>query len=345
MMHRLLLLLFFLPLISLQASAPMTWRGLMIDSGRQYQTVECIEALLDSMAVRGMNTFHWHLTENDGWRMAVRFAPRLTSVGAYVADGPEQQGFYTRRQMKHIVRYARRRGITVVPEIDLPGHSASLISAYPEFGCSKDVVCPANPDLLPFLKRVLDEVCDIFPSPYIHLGGDEVNHSAWRECEACQHLMQEKGISDEASLQVWFERQLVDHLARRHRTAILWEDVLYETSAPLPPNLVVQWWNYRSKGELGLREALRRNIPVIMSSNYYCYLNFPETPWGGYGRERTCTAENILSNPSYKLYDPQNQLILGMEACLWTDYNLTQNLLGERLFPRLDILAKQMREP
>ena len=157
--------------------------------------------------------------------------------------------------------------------------------------------------------------------------------------------MQEKGISDEASLQVWFERQLVDHLARRHRTAILWEDVLYETSAPLPPNLVVQWWNYRSKGELGLREALRRNIPVIMSSNYYCYLNFPETPWGGYGRERTCTAENIRSNPSYKLYDPQNQLILGMEACLWTDYNLTQNLLGERLFPRLDILAKQMREP
>lgn len=345
MFHRLLLLFLFLPFLSLRATTPMTWRGLMLDSGRQYQTVECIEALLDSMAVRGMNTFHWHLTENDGWRMDVRCAPRLTSVGAYVADGPEQQGFYTRREIKHIVRYARRRGITVVPEIDLPGHSAALISAYPEFGCSKDVVCPAHPKLLPFLKRVLDEVCDVFPSPYIHLGGDEVNHTAWRECEACQRLMHEKGISDEASLQVWFERQLVEHLARRNRTAILWEDVLYETSAPLPENLVVQWWNYRSKGELGLREALRRGIPVIMSSNYYCYLNFPETPWGGYGPERTCTEENILGNPSYRLYDPQNPLILGMEACLWTDYNLTQNLLDERLFPRLDILAKQMREP
>lgn len=345
MSRRIALFLLLFPFLALRANTPMAWRGLMLDSGRQYQTVGCIEALLDSMAVRGMNVFHWHLTENDGWRMALRCAPRLTSVGAYVANGPEQQGFYTRREMRHIVRYARKRGITVVPEIDLPGHSAALISAYPEFGCSKDVICPAHPQLLPFLERVLDEVCDVFPSPYIHLGGDEVNHAAWRECDACQCLMKEKGISDEVSLQVWFERQLVEHLARRHRTAILWEDVLYETSAPLPENLVVQWWNYRTKGELGLREALRRGIPVIMSSNYYCYLNFPETPWGGYGPERTCSAENIRNNPSYLLYDAQNPLVMGMEACLWTDYNLTQDLLGERLFPRLDILARQMLEP
>lgn len=345
MTRRFLLFLMLLPLLSLRANTPMAWRGLMLDSGRQYQTVECIETLLDSMAVRGMNVFHWHLTENDGWRMALRCAPRLTSVGAYVADGPEQHGFYTRREMKHIVRYARKRGITVVPEIDLPGHSAAFISAYPEFGCSKDVVCPAQPELLPFLERILDEVCDVFPSPCIHLGGDEVNHAAWRECAACQRLMKDEGIGDEASLQVWFERRLIDHLARRQRKAILWEDVLYETTAPLPKNLVVQWWNYRTKGELGLREALRRGIPVIMSSNYYCYLNFPETPWGGYGPERTCTAENIASNPSYLLYDPHNPLIMGMEACLWTDYNLTQDLLAKRLFPRLDILSKQMLAP
>lgn len=346
MRHTVLLLLFAASsLLSLCAARPMAWRGLMLDSGRQYQTVGCIESLLDSMAARGLNTFHWHLTENDGWRMDLKCAPLLTSVGASVANGPEQQGYYTRREMKHIVRYAKKRGINVVPEIDLPGHSAALISAYPDYGCSTDVVCPAHPQLLGFLRRVLDEVCDIFPSRYIHLGGDEVNHKAWHECQACQQLMREQGIDSEASLQVWFERQLVQHLARRHRIAILWEDVLYETDDVLPDNLVVQWWNYRSKGEQGLREALRRGIPVIMSSNYYCYLNFPETPWGGYGPERTCTLADIHRNPSHLLYDPTNPLILGMEACLWTDYHLTQNLLHDRLFPRLDILARQMCEP
>lgn len=335
-------LLHFLSTFSVVAQ-PMSWRGLLLDSGRQYQTVECIEAILDSMAVRNMNVFHWHLTENDGWRMDLKCAQKLSAVGAYVADGEEQQGFYTHKEMKHIVRYAHKRGITVVPEIDLPGHSAALITAYPEFGCSKDVVCPACHDLLPFLKRVLDEVCDIFPSPYIHLGGDEVNHDAWRTCDACQQLMREQGIEDEASLQVWFECQLIEHLAKRDRTAILWEDVLYETQAVLPENLVVQWWNYRSKGERGLREALRRGIPVILSSNYYCYLNFPETPWRDYGPERTFTAEDIRNNPSYRFYDPMNPLILGMEACLWTDYNLTMDLLFKRLFPRLDFLSKQMQ--
>lgn len=344
-MQRLILSLIILVTLPLHATTPMKWRGLMLDSGRQYQSIKTIESILDSMAVRGMNTFHWHLTENDGWRMQLKCAPLLTNVGAFVADGPEQQGFYTRREMKHIVRYARRRGITVVPEIDLPGHSAALISAYPAMGCSSEVVCPANPEILPFLKRILDEVCDIFPSPYIHLGGDEVNHQAWRECEVCQRLMREKSIKDEASLQVWFERQLVEHLAKRRRTAILWEDVLYETEAPLPENLIVQWWNYRSRGELGLRSAIRRGIPVIMSSNYYCYLNFPEEPWGGYGPERTCTNEDVRRNPSYRLYDAQNPLILGMEACLWTDYHLTESMLHDRLFPRLDILARQMLEP
>lgn len=330
--------------LSLHA-APMKWRGLMLDSGRQYQSVGTIESVIDSMAVRGMNTFHWHLTENDGWRMALRCAPRLTEVGAFVAGGAGQQGFYTRRQMKHIVRYARQRGITVVPEIDLPGHSAALIAAYPQYGCSRDVVCPANAELLAFLKGVLDEVCSIFPSPYIHLGGDEVDHAAWRRCPDCQRLMRDLCISDEASLQVWFERQLIDHLKTLRRTAVLWEDVLYETSAPLPDNLIVQWWNYRTRGDLGLREALGRGIPVVLSSNYYCYLNFPETPWAGYGPERTCTIENVRHNPSYEAYDAANPLILGMEACLWTDYNLTEDLLYDRLFPRLDILARQMQSP
>lgn len=323
----------------------MSWRGLMLDSGRQYQSVGYIETLLDAMAERSMNVFHWHLTETDGWRMEISRYPRLTEVGASVADGAEQQGFYTREDMLHIVSYAAERGITVVPEIDLPGHSGALIAAYPDFGCSKEVICPAHPELLAFLKGVIDEMCDIFPSAYVHLGGDEVNQSVWANCEACQQLMKREGIVSEAALQVWFERQLIAYLAEKGRKVILWEDVLYETDEPLPDNVVIQWWNYRSKGELGLREALRRGIPVICSSNYYCYLNFPETPWAGYGKERTCTADDIeLRNPSHLLFDASNPLMLGMEACLWTDYNLTQDMLPQRLFPRLNILARQMRE-
>lgn len=323
----------------------MGWRGLLLDSGRQYQTVEYIETLLDAMAERSMNVFHWHLTETDGWRIELSGFPRLTEVGAKVADGKEQQGFYTREEMQHVIDYAAERGITVVPEVDLPGHTGALIAAYPELGCSKEVVCPGNPDLLGFLKRVLDEVCEIFPSAYIHLGGDEVNQSIWNNCQACKDLMQKEGIKSVAALQVWFERQLIEHLAAKGRKAILWEDVLYETSDPLPDNVVIQWWNYRTKGETGLREALKRGMPVICSSNYYCYINFPEAPWGGYGQDRTCTAADIEHrNPSNLLFDASNPLMLGMEACLWTDYNLTQDMLDQRLYPRLDILARQMRE-
>lgn len=323
----------------------MAWRGLLLDSGRQYQTIPYIESLLDAMAQRSMNVFHWHLTETDGWRMELQGYPALTEVGAKVATGKEQQGYYTRAEMQHIVSYAAERGINVVPEIDLPGHSGALIAAYPEYGCSKEVVCPAHPQIIDFLKGILDEMCEIFPSTYVHLGGDEVDQSVWNSCTACRQLMAREGISSVAALQVWFERQLIDHLAAKGRKVILWEDVLYETADPLPGNVVIQWWNYRSKGETGLREALRRGMPVICSSNYYCYLNFPETPWGGYAQDRTCTTADIENrNPSNLLFDAANPLMLGMEACLWTDYNLTQDLVDQRLFPRLNILARQMRE-
>lgn len=344
MLRRVLFLFIILPLSLEAENCRMAWRGLLLDSGRQYQTVDYIESLLDSMAIRSMNVFHWHLTETDGWRMELRTAPRLTQVGAFVASGKEQQGFYSREEIQNIVEYAAKRNITIVPEIDLPGHSGALIAAYPEFGCSKEIICPAASELLDFLKGVLDEVCEVFPSEYIHLGGDEVDHSVWHNCTACQQLMKKESISSEAALQVWFENQLIEHLAAKGRKAILWEDVLYETTDSLPNNVVIQWWNYRSRGEQGLREALRRGIPVICSSNYYCYLNFPVTPWAGYGEERTCTIEDIeLRNPSHLLFDANNPLMLGIEACLWTDYNLTQNMLNQRLFPRLDILVKQMR--
>lgn len=328
---------------SMANNGRMAWRGLLLDSGRQYQTMAYIESLLDSMAARQMNVFHWHLTENDGWRMQLPNYPRLTKVGSSVAKGKEQQGFYSVAEMKHIVAYAEDRGIMVVPEIDLPGHSAALIAAYPEFGCSKEVICPANSQLLDFLKGVLDDMCEIFPCEYVHLGGDEVEQGVWRNCADCQRLMQQEGMVSVAALQVWFERQLIEHLAAKGRKVILWEDVLYETNDPLPNNVVIQWWNYRTKGETGLREALRRGIPVICSSNYYCYLNFPETPWGGYAQDRTCTMDDIEKrNPSHLLYDASNPLMLGMEACLWTDYNLTQDVLDKRLYPRLDVLARQM---
>lgn len=344
--HAALLLALLLSFPSMAQNSRMGWRGLMLDSGRQYQTVGYIESVLDAMAERSMNVFHWHLTETDGWRMEISRFPRLTEVGSNVAKGQEQQGFYTREEMRHIVDYAAERGIIVVPEIDLPGHSGALIAAYPEFGCSKEVVCPAHPELLDFLKGVIDEMCEIFPSTYVHLGGDEVNQSVWADCQACRELMKRQGIGSVAALQVWFERQLIDHLAAKGRKVILWEDVLYETSDPLPGNVVIQWWNYRSKGETGLREALKRGVPVICSSNYYCYLNFPETPWAGYAADRTCTAADIeLRNPSDLLFDASNPLMLGMEACLWTDYNLTQDMLDARLFPRLDILARQMQGP
>jgi N-acetyl-beta-hexosaminidase len=214
------------------------WRSFMIDSGRQYQKLETIKGLLDRMAMLKLNVFHWHLTENDGWRVEIKQYPELTGTGAFVADGPEQHGFYTQEEIREIVAYAAERHITVVPEIDIPGHANAALTAYPENTCTGEapkpkqkghspyIFCGGKESTYTFLTNVLDELCQLFPSEYIHIGGDEAPKAEWKKCSHCQSSMRELGLKNEHELQIHMTNRLARHLATKGRKAVCWGDVV-----------------------------------------------------------------------------------------------------------------------
>lgn len=331
------------------------WRGFLLDSGRQYQSVATIKKYIDLMSLLKMNRFHWHLTEGLGWRVEIRRYPQLTAKGAYVGKDEQQQGFYSQEEICDIVQYAAERGVTIVPEIDMPGHAEAALSAYPELGCfgqpveipksgfTKNIFCAGKDSTLQFLKNVLDEVCELFPSPYIHLGGDEAPKGNWDQCPDCQRRIREQHLKDSHDLQLWFSAQMAQYLRTKGRKAIFWGDVLYKEGFSLPDNAMIQWWNYRGRKELALHNALKQGYPVICSTNYYMYLNFPLTPWRGYGKERTFDLEDVYSrNPSYEATQDPNPLIAGMECALWTDDGVLESMIDQRLFPRILAIAEQM---
>ena len=333
------------------------YRGMLLDCGRYFYPKEAVLKFIDMMAMHKMNNLQWHLTEDQGWRIEIKKYPELLEKGAQrvEADGSIHKGYYTQEEVKDVVAYAAARHITVVPEIDLPGHAEAALNAYPSLTCSGQaprvpetgftdaLFCAGRDSVLLFLYDVLDEVCDLFPSPYIHLGGDEAPKGQWNRCPACQQRIADEGLRDSHDLQRWLSAQMARHLEQRGRHAIFWEDILYSDGTPLPDGTAVQWWNYRGHRDRGLREAIRQGLPVVASPNYYCYLNFPEAPWRGYGPDRTFTyADAAQRNPADAALTDHPDALLGMEAALWTDYNLTEDLLLPRLLPRLYPLAHQM---
>ena len=342
-----------LPCVEIEDAPRVSYRSLMLDSGRQYQRVETIKKYLDLLCMLKMNHFHWHLTEGLGWRIQIKQYPLLTSIGAFVGSGKEQHGFYTQAEVKELVNYAAERGITIVPEIDIPGHSSAALTAYPSLGCfnepiriptkgfTEQIFCAGKDATLQFLKKVLDEVCEMFPSEYIHIGGDEAPKGNWNKCPDCQKRIKDHKLKDAHQLQLWLTSEIATYLKSKGRKAICWGDVVYHRGYELPDNIVVQWWNWRRHKDLAVKEAKQRNLKVICSSNYYTYLNFPLKPWKGYTQGRTFDLYDVYTaNPSYeKLSD---SAVLGMSAALWTDDELVESMLDERLFPRIFALAEQM---
>lgn len=274
-------------------SPRMQWRYFLLDSGHQYQKISTIKKYIGMASLLKMNYFHWHLTEGLGWRIEIKKYPHLAQVGGSVGKGEEQCGFYTQEEIREIVQYASQRNITIVPEIDMLRHAEAALSAHPELGCfgqpvkvpqqgfTQNIFCAGKEEVLTFLKNVLDEVCSLFPSPYIHFGGDEAPKGNWNKCEDCQKKIATLNLKDSNDLQLWFSAQMAKHLKQKGRKAIFWGDVIYQDGYPLPDNTVIQWWNYRGHKDLALRNALKHHYPVICSSNYYTYLNFPLTPWRG----------------------------------------------------------------
>lgn len=338
--------------LEIEDSPKYAWRSFMLDSGRQYQTPEFIKQFLDRMAMLKMNVFHWHLTEGQGWRIEIKKYPKLTSVGSNVAKGIEQQGFYTQEEIKEIVAYAKKLHIDVVPEIDVPGHSEAALIAYPEltcFGKAPETVMAFTPHLFcggkestyEFLENVLDEVCDLFPSKYIHLGGDEAPKANWNKCPDCQEKIRTENLKNSHDLQLYFSKRLANYLKEKERKVIFWGDVVYHDGTELPDNVVVYWWNWRGHKDQALLNGIKRGHQVICGTNYYNYLNFPLSPWSKYAKNRTFDIQDIYEKNPSDIENP-DPLVIGMGTCLWTDWFVTEDMTDKRVFPRAFATAEQM---
>jgi hexosaminidase len=341
------------------------YRGVMLDVGRYYMPTSFIKQLIDEMAYFKLNRLHWHLTEDQGWRLEIKKYPKLTQIGAFrdesliggygdrtphQFDGIRYGGFYTQEEAKEIVKYAAERHIVVVPEIELPGHSTAALAAYPELGCTpgpfkvqtlwgvhKDVFCPKE-ETFKFLEDVLTEVMAIFPSPYIHIGGDECPKDRWKESEFCQNLIKKEGLKDEHGLQSWFIRRIEKFLNAKGRNIIGWDEIL---EGGLAPNATVMSW----RGEEGGIAAAKENHDVIMTPNTYVYIDY----YQGKDKKQEPLAiggflplEKVYSyNPLPKALTPEQQKhIKGVQANLWTEYVPNPAKANYMLYPRLLAVAE-----
>ncbi len=343
------------------------YRAFMLDCGRHFFPAEYIKQLIDILALHNLNYFHWHLTEDQGWRLEIKKYPKLTEVGSYrpgtrnsqtdELDGVPVSGFYTQEEAREIVRYAAERGITVIPEIDLPGHTQAALAAYPELGCTggpyevatrygvlDDVLCVGKDATMTFVKDVLTEVLDIFPSEYIHLGGDECPKVRWAACPDCQRKIRELGLvasgkkTKEELLQSWFTSQIEAFLAEHGRRMICWNDVLCDWGDHLvgepSKNTVIAGWMRPASSEIAAREG----YDAIVCPVGHLYFSNAEA-LRLTGRESICRVYDMAVVPE-GLTQEQRQHILGAEACLWTERVASTDSLEWRLLPRLSTLSE-----
>jgi hexosaminidase len=315
------------------------YRGVLLDVGRHFFSVTYLKKLLDLAAQYKINRFHWHLTDDEGWRIEIKKYPRLT--GDHTPDGE----YYTQEQVKDIVAYAQARFITVVPEIEMPGHSQAAVTAYPQLACMRgahaNVLCPKE-ETFTFLQNVLSEVAALFPGRYVHIGGDEVQKEGWRHSAEAQAIMKREGLKDEDQLQSYFVRRIERFLAAKGKLTIGWDEIL---EGGLAPNAIVMSW----RGEAGGIEAARLKHKVIMSPSDYCYFDYNQ---GDPKREPASIGGFIPLEKAYG-YDPipkemkgnERQYILGAQANVWTEYIATPEYLEYMLFPRLLAFSEAVWSP
>ena len=354
-----------LPAMNLTDAPRFAYRGAMMDVGRNFLPKEAVLKMLDLMAFYKLNRFHFHLTDDQGWRIEIKKYPRLTEKGAYRKqtqvghcdyyfprryDGIEKRGFYTQDEIREIVRYAADRFITVIPEIEMPGHSSAALACYPELSCGlgktyvvrdyydvfDEVYCPKE-HTFRFLEDVLTEVIDLFPSHYIHIGGDECPKKAWKKCSHCQALMKQLNLPDESALQSWFIHRIEKFVNSRGRDIIGWDEIL---EGGLAPRATVMSW----RGEAGGIEAARQQHSVIMTPGEYCYFDFyqedpEEAPLaiGGYLPLDKVYSYNPLPG---ELTAEEQKYIIGVQANIWGEYIQTPDYFEYMTFPRLIAMSE-----
>ena len=358
-----------LPYAWVCGSPRFSYRGTELDCARHFFPVAFIKKFIDILALHGINRFHWHLTDDQGWRFEVKAMPELakkasvrpcTIIGRNVGlsdpnnaiyDDTPETGYYTQEEMREIVAYAAERYITIIPEIDLPGHMIAAMSVYPELGCTggpykvwgiwgvaDDVLCAGNPKTLEFLKTVYGELCDIFPSKLIHIGGDESPRVRWKTCPKCQAKMKELGLQNEAQLQTYINKEMEAFLATKGRQIIGWDETL---EGGLSENAAVMSW----RGYDGGKAAARLHHQVVMTPTNNCYFDYYQLKnrdaqplaIGGYlPLSKVYSMEPVPSD----LTKEEAKYIIGAQCNLWTEYVLSPDHAEYMLLPRLAAMSE-----
>ncbi len=339
------------------------WRGMHLDVCRHFYSVEEVKKLIDAMAMHKLNVFHWHLTEDQGWRIEIKKYPKLTEISAWREetvvghmaeyphkfDGTKHGGFYTQQQIKEVIQYAAERHITIVPEIEMPGHAVAALAAYPEFSCtdgtfevyklwgiSDDVYCAGKEATFEFIENVLAEVVELFPSEYIHIGGDECPKTRWKVCPDCQKRIKTEKLADELELQSYFIKRIEKFLNAKGKKLIGWDEIL---EGGLPERAAVMSW----RGISGGIEAATQGHDVVMTPGDFCYFDHYQAPQneplsiGG-----LTTLEDVYSFDPIPAELPADKKhhILGAQANVWTEYILTPQHLEYMIYPRLCAMAE-----
>ena len=373
-----------MPYVEITDQPRFTYRGVLLDCGRHFFSVEFIKQFLDVMALHGCNQFHWHLTEDQGWRFEVKALPDLAKKGSVreksiiapskvrLYDNIPYGGYYTQEECREVVKYAAERYINVVPEIDMPGHMQSALHVFPNLGCTggpyvvaphwgvmREVLCGGNPETLTFLKTVFAELCDVFPSPYIHIGGDECPKERWQKCPKCQAKIKELGLttenvkvegdggrgsqdgrSAENKLQSYINQEIEQFLASRGRSLIGWDEIL---AGGLTEDAIVMSW----RGTKGGVAAAKQKHRVIMSPNVFAYIDHPQLK--DYSKSPRTTDSYVVSCSKMYSFEPlvpeelteeEGDCILGVQANLWTEHVAYPEHALYQLLPRLASMSE-----
>jgi len=351
-----------LPAADISDSPRFAYRGMLLDCARHFFSVDFVKHYIDLIALHQMNRFHWHLTDDQGWRIEIKRYPELTKIGSQrtwtvlgknsdVGDGTPYGGFYTQEQIREVIAYAAERHITVIPEIDLPGHMMAALTAYPHLGCVgkgyevghywgvyKDILCAGNPQTLEFLYGVFEEICQLFPSQIIHIGGDESPRVRWENCPKCQQTIKANHLKNEAELQGWMTNKISAFLAKKGRRIMGWDELL---DTGVDQNAVIMSWRGAEPGA----SAAKRGHDVVMTPTTHAYFDYHQTKdiefeprlIGG-----CVTVEKVYSfepvDASLSATDAKH--ILGVQANLWSEYITCNNLAEYQVLPRMAALSE-----
>lgn len=335
-----------IPFLEIDDEPRFSYRGFMFDTVRHFFSVDIVKKYIEAISLLKLNVFHWHLTDDQGWRVQIDEYPRLTENGAMrretKGDGKPHGGFYTKEEIKDVVEFAKERFITVIPEFDIPGHTRAAVSSYPKlwcrqtpvevstkFGIHSEILCAGRESSYEFVKNVLKEFAEMFPSEYVHIGGDEAVKHEWYKCKDCQQKMKELGLNNEEELQAYFTKVTVDYLKTLGKTAICWNESA--NSGELAEDVILQFWQDGKKNINVIREVKNGRKIIVSKFNPY-YLDYP---YPMHSLKATYEFE-----PVFQGIEGYEKNVIGVESPIWTEWIAGTDILSFRVFPRLIAVAE-----